>query len=198
MSSSESEKATPDTIIEEEDKEKIESLTAQEDPLVRAEADLEASRAELSEWQDRFLRKAAEFENFRKRTDKEKADISSLVKSAVLLEFLPFADAFERALLSLDQGKGAPNELDKYHEGIELLYKQLLDTLGRLGVVPVASEGKPFDPHLHEALSKKEDPDYEEGTVIQELRRGYLLNDRLLRPAQVIVAVNPKGDDEES
>ena len=198
MSSSESEKATPDTIIEEEDKEKIESLTAQEDPLVRAEADLEASRAELSEWQDRFLRKAAEFENFRKRTDKEKADISSLVKSAVLLEFLPFADAFERALLSLDQGKGAPNELDKYHEGIELLYKQLLDTLGRLGVVPVASEGKPFDPHLHEALSRKEDPDYEEGTVIQELRRGYLLNDRLLRPAQVIVAVNPKGDDEES
>ena len=196
MSPTESEKAEP--VMNEEEKEKVESLTAPNDPLVRAEAELKEARTESAEWQDRFLRKAAEFENFRKRTDKEKADSAIRVKSSLLQEFLPIADAFERALESMDQGKGALNELDQYYEGVELLYKQLLDTLGRVGVVPIESEGKPFDPHLHEALSRKENPDYEEDTVIQELRRGYLFKDRLLRPAQVIVAFNPEAKDRES
>ncbi|MEJ2247376.1 MAG: nucleotide exchange factor GrpE [Acidobacteriota bacterium] len=196
MSPSESEKAELD--MNEEEKEKVESLTASEDPLVRAEAELKEARTESAEWQDRFLRKAAEFENFRKRTEKEKAESAILAKSSLLQEFLPIADAFERALESMDQGKGVLNELDQYHEGVELLYKQLLDTLGRIGVVPIESEGKPFDPHLHEALSRKENPDYEEDTVIQELRRGYLFKDRLLRPAQVIVAFNPEAEDKES
>jgi molecular chaperone GrpE len=196
MSPSESEKAELDR--NEEETEKVESLATPDDPLVRVEADLKEARTESAEWQDRFLRKAAEFENFRKRTDKEKADSAILAKSSLLQEFLPIADAFERALESMDQGKGVLNELDQYHEGVELLYKQLLDTLGRVGVVPIESEGKPFDPHLHEALSRKEDPDYEEDTVIQELRRGYLFKDRLLRPAQVIVAFNPEAGDKES
>jgi molecular chaperone GrpE len=196
MSPTESEKAEP--VMNEEEKEKVESLTAPNDPLVRAEAELKEARTESAEWQDRFLRKAAEFENFRKRTDKEKADSAMRVKSSLLQEFLPIVDAFERALESMDQGKGVLNELDQYHEGVELLYKQLLDTLGRVGVVPIESEGQPFDPHLHEALSRKESPDYEEDTVIQELRRGYLFKDRLLRPAQVIVAFNPEAKDKES
>jgi molecular chaperone GrpE len=194
MSPSESEKAEPDMNEEE----KVESPAAPGDPLVQAEAELKEARNESAEWQDRFLRKAAEFENFRKRTDKEKADSAIRVKISLLLEFLPIADAFERALESMDQGKGVLNELDQYHEGVELLYKQLLDTLGRVGVVPIESEGKPFDPHLHEALSRKEDPDYEEDTVIQELRSGYLFKDRLLRPAQVIVAFNPEAKNKES
>jgi molecular chaperone GrpE len=196
MSPTESEKAEP--VMNEEEKEKVESLTAPNDPLVRAEAELKEARTESAEWQDRFLRKAAEFENFRKRTDKEKADSAIRVKSSLLQEFLPIVDAFERALESMDQGKGALNELDQYYEGVELLYKQLLDTLGRVGVVPIESEGQPFDPHLHEALSRKESPDYEEDTVIQELRRGYLFKERLLRPAQVIVAFNPEAKDKES
>jgi molecular chaperone GrpE len=196
MSPTESEKAEP--VMNEEEKEKVESLTVPNDPLVRAEAELKEARTESAEWQDRFLRKAAEFENFRKRTDKEKADSAIRVKSSLLQEFLPIVDAFERALESMDQGKGALNELDQYYEGVELLYKQLLDTLGRVGVVPIESEGQPFDPHLHEALSRKESPDYEEDTVIQELRRGYLFKERLLRPAQVIVAFNPEAKDKES
>jgi molecular chaperone GrpE len=196
MSPTESEKAEP--VMNEEEKEKVESLAAPDDPLVRAEAELKEARTESAEWQERFLRKAAEFENFRKRTDKEKADSAIRVKSSLLQEFLPIVDAFERALESMDQGKGVLNELDQYHEGVELLYKQLLDTLGRVGVVPIESEGQPFDPHLHEALSRKENPDYEEDTVIQELRRGYLFKDRLLRPAQVIVAFKPRAKDKES
>jgi molecular chaperone GrpE len=85
--------------------------------------------------------------------------------------------------------------LQQYKEGVELLYKQVLDTVGRTGVVPMETEGKPFDPHLHEALSREETADFEENTVVRELRRGYLIKDRLLRPAQVIVSVHPLEKD---
>ena len=196
MHSSESEKAEPDITNEEE--EKTESVAAPTDPLEKAEADLKAVKTEAAEWQDRFLRKAAELENFRKRTNKEKTDSMALAKSSLLMEFLPVADACERALQSMEDGENDASELDQYKEGVELLYKQLLDTLSRTGVVPIESVGKPFDPHLHEALSRKEDPDYEVDTVIQEMRRGYHFKDRLLRPAQVIVAVKPEAKGEES
>ena len=190
MHPSESENAEPDMNNEEEVK--TESIAAPADPSIQLEADLKAARAEAAEWQDRFLRKAAEFENFRKRTDKEKVDSMALAKSSLLIEFLPVADACERALQSMENGGNDTGDLEQYKEGVGLLYKQLLDTLSRSGVVPIESVGKPFDPHLHEALSRKEDPNYEVDTVIQELRRGYCFKDRLLRPAQVIVAVKPE------
>ena len=196
MHPSESEKAEPDMNNEEEVK--TESIAAPADPSIQLEADLKASRAEAAEWQERFLRKAAELENFRKRTDKEKVDSMALAKSSLLIEFLPVADACERALQSMESGENNASELEQYKEGVELLYKQLLDTLSRSGVVPIESVGKPFDPHLHEALSRKEGPNYEVDTVIQELRRGYCYKDRLLRPAQVIVAVKPESRSEES
>jgi molecular chaperone GrpE len=196
MHASESENAEPD--INNQDEEKTESPAAPADPLAQAEADLKAARAEAAEWQDRFLRKAAELENFRKRADKEKVDAMTLAKGSLLLEFLPVADACERALQSMEIGQGDPGELEQYREGVELLYKQLLDTFNRSGVVPIESEGKPFDPHLHEALSRQEDPNYEVDTVVQELRRGYRFKEKLLRPAQVIVAVQPAAQGEES
>ena len=196
MKQSESENAEPD--INNEGEEKTESVAAPADPSVQAEADLKAAKAEAAEWQDRFLRKAAELENFRKRTDKEKVESLMLAKGSLLIEFLPVADACERALHSMENGENDTSELEQYREGVELLYKQLLDTLNRAGVVPIESVGKPFDPHLHEALSRKEDPNNEADTVIQELRRGYRFKDRLLRPAQVIVAVKPEEQSEES
>ena len=196
MHSSESEKTEPDTNIEEQ--ETTESLAVPSDPSVQAEADIKAARAEAAEWQDRFLRKAAELENFRKRTDKEKSDSMMTAKSSLLMEFLPVADACERALDHMKNGESETNELGQYKEGVELLYKQLLDTFNKTGVVPIESVGQPFDPHLHEALSRKEDPDCEADTVIQELRRGYRFKDRLLRPAQVIVAVKPEEQSKES
>ena len=196
MNASESEITEPDRTSEEE--EKTESIAVPADPMVQVEADLKAAREEAAEWQDRFLRKAAEFENFRKRTEKEKLDSMKLAKSSLLIEFLPVADACERALQSMGTGENGINELGQYKEGVELLYKQLLDTMSRAGVVPIESEGKPFDPHLHEALSRKEDSNYKVDTVIQELRRGYLFKDRLLRPAQVIVAVKSDAQGEES
>jgi molecular chaperone GrpE len=176
----------------------VESIASPMDPMAQMQADINASKAEVAEWQDRFLRKAAELENYRKRAEKEKADSMILAKSAVLLEFLPVADACERALNVLNEARSAPGDLQQYQEGVELLYRQVLDALGRTGATPIKAEGTQFDPHLHEALSREETPDCQEGTVVKELRRGYLFRDKLLRPSQVVVAVYPQGKDQSS
>jgi molecular chaperone GrpE len=172
-----------------------ESIAPPLDPMAQLQADIQAARTEVAEWQDRFLRKAAEFENYRKRADKEKTESMSLAKSSVLIEFLPIADACERALKILTDSRNAHGNLQQYQDGVELLYRQVTDALGRVGVVAVPAEGKPFDPHQHEALSREETSDFEEGTVVKELRRGYTFKDKLLRPAQVIVSVYPQGKD---
>ena len=181
-----------------ESEENIESVASPMDPMAQLQADINAAKAEVAEWQDRFLRKAAELENYRKRAEKEKTDSMMLAKSSVLTEFLPVADACERALTILDETQGTPGNLQHYREGVELLHRQVLDALSRSGVAPMKAEGKHFDPHLHEALSREETSDSEEGTVIRELRRGYLFRDRLLSPAQVVVAVHPQGKNRES
>lgn len=169
-----------------------EAITAPVDPLAQIKAELNEARSESEQWRDRFLRKAAEFDNYRKRADKEKAESMTLARSSVLLEFLPVADACERALRSLNDNVKGQNGLEKYREGVELLYRQLLDALARVGVVSIEAVGKKFDPHLHEALMREETSESEENTVLQELRRGYLFKDRLLRPAQVVVSTRPK------
>lgn len=185
----EAEAGKPDTDVEKEAA--VESVASPMDPMAQLQADLKAAKAEVSEWQDRFLRKAADLENYRKRAEKEKADLMTLAKSSVLIEFLPLADGCERALESFDASRETSEALRQYREGIELLYKQLLDTLSRTGVVPIEAEGKPFDPHFHEAISREETAEHPDNTVLKELRRGYLFKGKLLRPAQVIVSVHP-------
>jgi molecular chaperone GrpE len=165
------------------------------DPSAQLQSELEAAKAEQEQWRDRFLRKAAEMENFRKRSERERLEGAFLTKSSVLIEILPVMDACERALESFKEDDGGDVRLQKYREGVELLYKQLGTTLNRLGVTVLEAKGRPFDPHLHEALTHLETADYEENTVVEELRRGYLFKDRLLRPAQVVVASRPKPQD---
>jgi molecular chaperone GrpE len=181
----EEEKASADTQVAESDKPTV-------DPTVQLQADLEAAREEVERWHDRFLRKAAELENFRKRVDKEKKDWTIEAKSSVILELLPIMDACERALTSFDGAEDPPQGLEQYKQGVELLYGQLSKTLARLGVEPIEAEGRLFDPNFHEALTRLETMDYEENTVISELTRGYMFQDRLLRPVQVVVATRPK------
>jgi molecular chaperone GrpE len=176
---------------DEESDDRIELVIEPTDPLIQLQADIEEAKSEAAEWQDRFLRKAAEFENYRKRAEKEKKDAMMLAKSSVLIEFLPIMDACERALKSFSDAQIAHPGLLQYQEGVELLYKHLLDTMGRTGVVAMETQGIPFDPHLHEALSREETLDFEENVIVKELRRGYMFKDKLLRPAQVIVAVHP-------
>jgi molecular chaperone GrpE len=174
-----------------ESDDRIEIVAEPLDSSLQLQFDLDQAKSEIAEWQDRFLRKAAEFENYRKRSEKEKSDAMMLAKSSVLIEFLPILDACERALKSFHDAQNAPSGLTQYQEGVELLYRQLLDTIGRTGVVAMETEGKPFDPHRHEALSREETTEFEENVIVRELRRGYLFKDKLLRPAQVVVAVHP-------
>ncbi len=171
--------------------------TPPDDPTAKLKAELAAAKGESEQWRDRFLRKAAEFENFRKRTDKEKLDSSLLAKSSVLSEFLPVLDACERALESLDTAKTG-DDLKQYREGVKLLYKQVGDTLRRLGVEPIKAEGQPFDPNKHEALSREASSKYDENMVTRDLRRGYLYQGRLLRPSQVVVSIGPQKDGEQA
>jgi molecular chaperone GrpE len=177
------ETTTPDEIGE---------TVVQADPAIQLEADAKAAKAESAEWQDRFLRKAAEFENYRKRVDKEKSELRIQSQSSILIEMLPVVDACERALKFFEKVQDNTETLQQYREGVEMLYRQVIDAFSRAGAVPIESEGKPFDPHLHEALSREETSEFEEGVVARELRRGYMFKDKLLRPAQVRVAVPPQ------
>jgi len=156
------------------------------------EADLASARSEIDEWRDRFMRKAAEFENYRKRMDKEKADLRIMSQSAILLELLPVLDGFDRALKYFREAKDGADSINQYREGVELLYRQVLETMSQAGVTPIMAEGKPFDPYLHEAISRYETSEVDEGIIVAELRRGYMFKDRLLRPSQVVVAAQPR------
>src|SRR5512136_1904673 len=130
--SSDSAGSLPEEKASAEEASTTEAIAPSSDPQAQMKAELADARAESEHWRDRFLRKAAEFDNYRKRTDKEKAESIVLAKSSVLTELLPVADACERALRSLSNADG-PSGLDKYREGVELLYRQMLDTLARIG-----------------------------------------------------------------
>ena len=153
---------------------------------------LEVAERELGEVRDRHLRKLAEFENFKKRTEKEKADYFKFALADLFREILPVLDNFERALAH----RGESAEADEYHQGISLIYRQLSEVLKRRGLNEVPTEGS-FDPNLHEAVIREETTGAEPNTILGVLQKGYFLNDRLLRPAFVKVAVAPEADSED-
>jgi molecular chaperone GrpE len=146
-----------------------------------------ALRAENQQLKDRYLRTLADFENFRKRNEREKADFFKHALGAVLRDILPVLDNFDRALDHAEEG-------DEFHKGVLLIYKQLFDVLQRHGMKPVDEVGVHFDPNIHEAVIREEDPSVPSHTVVAVLQKGYFLHDRLLRPAMVKVAVGgPEG-----
>lgn len=145
--------------------------------------ELEQLRRDRDEVYDRLLRKTAEFENYRKRVDKERRELSEWAAADVLTDILTILDDFERAL-SAD----APPEAKPYRAGVELIHRQLGEMLRKRGVTPIETEGADFDPHLHQAVAYEETPGAREGEILGEMRKGYRLGDRLLRPALVRVA----------
>ncbi|HEV8316581.1 MAG TPA: nucleotide exchange factor GrpE [Vicinamibacterales bacterium] len=150
----------------------------------RSEADaLAALRKEKDTLQDRLLRTAAEFDNYRKRVDRERRELSDFVAADMLTELLPILDNLERALQA-----PAGGDADAYRQGVEMIQRQMLDLLRKRGVKPIEAVGADFDPNYHQAVSHDISPDHREGEVIEELRRGYMLGERLLRPAMVKVA----------
>ncbi len=139
---------------------------------------------------DQLLRKQAEFENFRKRIDRERAEFVQFASAELMREVLNVLDSFEPALRNV---AGDDND-GKTGQGFDLIYKQLLDILKRFGLELIEARGRRFDPHVHEAVSTQPSGDAEEGTVLEELRAGYLLNGKLLRPSMVIVSEAAPGD----
>ena len=136
------------------------------------------------DYYDRLLRKTAEFDNYRKRIDRERAQLSESAAADLLEELLPLVDDMERALKA-DPGTEATAGIRR---GVELIHQQMLKTLGKRGVKPIESLGQDFDPHFHMAVSHEAADGRREGEVVEEFSRGYMLGERLLRPAMVKVA----------
>jgi len=171
------------------------SENAEDDPA-SIESSLSRASSESNELQklkverdtliDRLARLQAEFENARKRTAREQQDFRDYALTDAIRALLPTLDSFERALQT-----GAA-EKSEFRSGVELIYKQLQDALLKLGLRAVPATGEPFDPHLHEAIEMVDTADAADHQILEELQRGYKLKDRLLRPAMVRVARNPK------
>ena len=153
---------------------------AAEAPASPELADLQRER---DDYQDRWMRKAAEFENYRKRVERERREQADQKVVDLLQDLLLVVDDFDRAL-TVECGGGA----DSYKKGVELIHAKLHDLLRKSGVTPIEALGADFDPNVHQAVTHESSPEHREGEVIGELRRGYLIGDRLLRPAMVKVA----------
>jgi molecular chaperone GrpE len=149
------------------------------------EREMEALKLQLEDRSNQYMRIAADFENFRRRTQKEKEDLEQQIKCNTVNELLPVVDNFERARSQIKPQTDGEMNIHKSYQGV---YKDMVDRLKKIGVAPMRAEGKEFDPNLHEAVMREPTNEYPEGTVVDELVRGYMLGDRVLRHAMVKVA----------
>jgi molecular chaperone GrpE len=157
--------------------EDAEVVPVEEEP-VALRAELEAARQERDEYLDALRRLKAEFENSRKRQERERSRILETASERLVVELLPVLDNLDRAL----EAEG------DIREGVRVTRDQLADVLGNEGLLPVASDGQPFDPNVHEAVMGQPSEDHEEGTILQTFQRGYVLNGKPIRVAKVVVA----------
>jgi molecular chaperone GrpE len=137
---------------------------------------------ENAQLKDRVIRTLADYENYRKRSDREKQEYYKYALADLIRDLLPVLDNFDRALEHAEEG-------DEFHRGVLLIYKQLFDVLKKHGLKPIDQAGVRFDPNVHEAVIREENPSVPSHTVLEILQKGYFLHDRLLRPAMVKVAV---------
>ena len=163
-----------------------EPLTDETEPDTSAPSDsseLADLQRERDDYKDRWLRKGAEFDNYRKRIERERREQADQSVVDLLEQLLLVVDDFDRAL-TVDSDAGG----NAYRKGVELIHGKLHELLRKQGLKPIDALGADFDPNVHQAVVHEESPDHREGEVIAELRKGYMLNDRLLRPAMVKVA----------
>lgn len=162
------------------------------DELADQAAELDSIRKELSETKEQLLRKVAEFQNYRRRTEQEKTQLIELGKSLVIQQFLDVLDDFQRSLDAAEQVEQKEQDsspgYEALKEGVDLVYKKFTDELAKHGVEPINAVGSPFDENMHDAMMQQPSEEYAPGTVIQELQKGYRMGDRVLRHAKVIVA----------
>ena len=159
----------------------------------KANAELAKLTADLEELRQTLLRRQADFDNYRKRIEKERFEDAKRATARLVEGLIPVIDGFEHALAAHREA-----EYESYRKGFELIYKQLLDHLAKLGVERLDPIGKPFDPHLHQAVDRAETKDHDDGTILQVFQPGYVFHGRVLRPAMVRVAVHPNPASKEA
>jgi molecular chaperone GrpE len=155
---------------------------------LNTDAEVAKLATDLEELRQTLMRRQADFENYRKRVEKERAEDSKRATARVIEALIPVVDGFEHALAAHHEA-----EYENYRRGFELIYKQLVDNLARLGVERIEPLGQPFDPHQHQAMDRVESEEHEDDTIVQVYQPGYLFNGRVLRPAMVRVAVRGKA-----
>ncbi|HVO59725.1 MAG TPA: nucleotide exchange factor GrpE [Terriglobales bacterium] len=168
------------------DTEEMQPARTSTQPRSAEDAELTKLKAERDALVDRLARAQADFENARKRASREQQEYRDYALTDTVRSLLPVLDSFD---LALEHNADA----NEFRSGIELINKQLHDVLTKLGLRPIPAKGEPFDPHLHQAVEMVDTTDAEDHHVLDELQRGYKLKDRLLRPAMVRVARNPKS-----
>jgi len=166
---------------------------AVEADAAKADAEMAKLTADLEELRQAMLRSQADFANYRKRIEKERFEDSKRATARVIEGLIPVIDGFEHALAAHREA-----EYENYRKGFELIYKQLLDNVTKLGAERIDPVGKPFDPHLHQAVDREETSQHKDGTVLQVFQPGYVFHGRVLRPAMVRVAVHPNPASKEA
>lgn len=158
-----------------------ERINRNADEVIELKKQIDSQKIELAETEDRLKRVAAEFDNYKKRSSKERENLHSSLLSDIISSFLPIVDNLEKAL-------EAKTEDENYRQGVELVLKQFKDVLSANGVKEIESVGKPFDPELHEAVSSVVDENLGEKVVKEEYRKGYIIGNKVIRHSMVIVA----------
>ncbi|MBR4868667.1 MAG: nucleotide exchange factor GrpE [Clostridia bacterium] len=169
-------------LEEKETKECEAEVTAEQTEETVELSEIEQLQRELAAQKDLLLRTAAEYDNFKKRTQREKEELSAFTKCSVMKDLLPALDNLDRA-----SGVGVENP-DEYKKGIDMIMKSLFDALTKLGLQEIEAEGKEFDPNFHYAISKIEDENLGENMIAQVFQKGYMMGETVIRPAMVVVA----------
>jgi molecular chaperone GrpE len=173
--------ADPQTPRDDRETDTPQNLALQEDP--------DQILKERDDYRDRLLRSIAEFDNYRKRIERERRELAEFVSFEILHDLLPLVDDLERALAAAGpSGEGTTQTVASYRAGVELIHKQLAELLRKRNVTAIEAKGADFDPHVHQAVASEPSTTHRDNEVIEELRRGYRLGERLLRPAMVKVA----------
>jgi len=203
ITSASPEEAQPHIEVDEETLDESESQETEEkidEAVISVEEELERLQADVEAARDKMLRTAAEFENYKKRAEREKNEFMKYIAAEFVTDLLPIMDNLERAIDATDQEKNdaanaAEQNFESFREGVKLIYKQLQDVLTRRGVTQIEAVGKPFDPNVHEAVMHTPSEEYSANTVVSEFQKGYMLHDRVIRAAMVSVSAgNPEGE----
>ncbi len=157
-------------------------------PEVDAAAELENLKAELGAKDDRIIRLQADFDNFRKRTAREKSELADVIEQAFLKDLLPLLDNLSRATQAAENAEQA--DVDTLRKGIEMIRQETVAVMGKHGLEPIDTQGKPFDPNYHQAVGTVKDESKPDGTIAAELQRGYIARGRVIRPSMVQVVNN--------